>query len=114
MRMNSLNSMLRVALKTVPGLRQAYHCASQAKDIAQLLRYDAQNLFRSRINRCEQTNTPGFFFPVCFACAKHFEILRIALRSLSVSAPSVKEINIYMDKTDPFTAIQCELLRSES
>jgi hypothetical protein len=83
-------------------------------DVARLLRYDAKNLLRSRVNPSERMEDPRFFFPVCFTCARHFETLRIALSSLDILAPSVKEINIYMDKADPFTAVQCELLRSES
>jgi hypothetical protein len=83
-------------------------------DVARLLRYDAKNPLRPRVDLNERMEDPRLFFPVCFACAKHFEILRIALRSLGNWAPSVKEINIYMDKADPFSAEQCELLRSES
>jgi hypothetical protein len=83
-------------------------------DVARLLRYDAKNLLRPRVDLNERMEDPRFFFPVCFTCARHFEILRIALRSLSIWVPSVKEINIYMDKADPFTATQCELLKSES
>jgi hypothetical protein len=83
-------------------------------DFVRVLHYDAKTFLRPRVEPSERLENHRFFFPVCFACAKHFEILRIALRSLCIWAPSVKEINIYMDKADPFTAEQCELLRSES
>jgi hypothetical protein len=83
-------------------------------NVMRLFRYDAENLLRSCIDPSERMENPTFFFPVCFTCARHFEFLRLALSSLDILAPSVKEINIYMDKADPFTAVQCELLRSES
>ena len=83
-------------------------------NVMRLLRYDAENLLRSCIDPSERMENPTFFFPVCFTCARHFEFLRLALSSLGILAPSVKEINIYMDKADPFTAVQCDLLRSES
>jgi hypothetical protein len=83
-------------------------------NVMRVFRYDAENLLRFCAEPDDQIEDPRFFFPVCFTCAKHFEFLRLALSSLGISAPSVKEINIYMDKADPFTAVQCELLRSES
>jgi len=57
---------------------------------------------------------PGRLFPICFTCSRHFELLRVALNSLGIWALSVKEINIYVDKRDPFSDAQRELLRSES
>jgi hypothetical protein len=83
-------------------------------DVVRLLYYDAKNLLRPRVDPSERMEDPRFFFPVCFTCARHFEILAIALRSLGIWAPSVKQIHIYVDKADPFTAAQCELLRSEA
>src|SRR5450631_3370621 len=78
-------------------------------NVMRLFRYDAENLLRSCIYPSERLENPGSFFPVCFTCARHFEFLRLALSSLGIWAPSIKEINIYVDKADPFTADQCEL-----
>lgn len=54
------------------------------------------------------------FFPICFACEKHFELLRIALRSLGKWALQVKHITICIDMNDQLSGEQCRLLRSEA
>lgn len=82
--------------------------------VGRLLAYDLQNLLRSRSKQNEQIDGRSSFFPICFACSKHFELLQIALQSLCNWALPVKEITIYMDKTDPFSAEQCELLQAAS
>jgi hypothetical protein len=82
-------------------------------NVLRMLRYDASNLLRPSIVS-DRMQKPGLFFPICFTCARHFELLRVALKSLGNWALPIKEINIYVDKTDSFSSAQCELLRSES
>jgi hypothetical protein len=83
-------------------------------NIVRLLRYDAENLLRSRAYPSERLQNPSFFFPVVFTCGRHFGPLRLALKSLSLWAPPIKEINIYVDNVDLFSFDQCEVLRLES
>jgi Methyltransferase domain len=63
-----------------------------------------------------QTNltdeTPKFF-PVCFTCRRHFRYVRLALFSLRQCSTFVKTIYIYVDRSDPLTDAQRELLQSE-
>ena len=80
---------------------------------ARILHYDAKNLLRSRIDEKQQNENHKSFFPICFTCKRHFEFLRIALYTLGIQAPPVKEVNIFIDKADPFDTSQCKLLRSE-
>ena len=83
-------------------------------NVIRILRYDAINLLRSRFEPGERIRNSGFFFPICFTCRRHVEFLRLALRSLSILAPQVKKIHVYMDEADPLTASQRELLQRES
>jgi hypothetical protein len=82
--------------------------------VGRLLGYDLRNSLRPRARQYEHTHGQSLFFPLCFACSKHFELLRIALRSLNNWALPIKEITIYMDKKDPFSAEQRHLLQTET
>jgi hypothetical protein len=97
-------SRLRVLLKSK---------IKNAVNFARLLRYDALAVMRFRANSNEKDDGASYFFPVCFTCGRHFDLLRIALKSLDVWAPAIKEIYIFIDKADPFTDEKCDLLRSE-
>jgi hypothetical protein len=85
-----------------------------AVNVFRMLRYDAMSFLRPRFEPAERIASHGSFFPVCFTCKRDFEFLRLALRSLSIRAPRAKEIHIYIDKADPLTIAQRELLRLES
>src|SRR5262245_47729927 len=97
--------------RIVPRLKREF---KTAKTAMRLWRYDIRNRLRSSASENGQSHAPIAFYPVCFACAAHFEILKIAVKSLSIWAPSVKEINIFHDKADPLSSAQCDQLRSES
>ena len=82
--------------------------------IGRLLGYDLRNVLRSRSGQGRKIGGRSMFFPVCFACSKHFELLRIALQSLSRWVLPIKEISIFVDKNDPLSAEQHRLLLLET
>jgi hypothetical protein len=100
---------------------KASRICTQFMDVLRLLRYDATNLSKALIDRDKSLGHPSKrierlrrVFPICFTCAKHFELLRLALFTLGTWAPWIEEVNIYIDNADPFSPTQCELLRAES
>src|SRR5262249_46606742 len=88
----------------------------KALNLLRLLCYDATRLIRwdYRTVPSRPMVNSTVFFPVCFTCGKHFKHFRLALFSFGQCAPPAKEINVYMDKGDPLSDAECELLRSES
>lgn len=82
-------------------------------DRLRLFRYDITRSNRQNTTRHEVTENPPKFFPVCFTCGKHFRYVRLALFSLTRCASFVKEVYIYMDRSDPLSAVQREILQSE-
>jgi hypothetical protein len=78
-----------------------------------LLQYDAGNVISPRKPRlpCHETEDDARFIVIFFTCAKHFRFIRIALASLQVWKPLVKTVYVYVDRMDPMSEAQCELLR---
>jgi Methyltransferase domain len=119
-RNNRSNSSLISALigKSVRTLSPAKDGAAKTINILRLFWYDIMMSFPRRktpvIIPTERTVGGTHFFPVCFTCGKHFKFVRLALFSLGRCAPPIKEINVYMDKGDPLSDVECQLLRSES
>jgi Methyltransferase domain len=111
-RLNRSNSSL---IGASIGKASRIYCNLKSKfTLVRILRYDAINLLRPRFDLGEQMLSPGSFFPVCFTCRRHFGFLRFALLSLSTRAARVKKIHVYMDKADPLTVSQRELLEMQS
>jgi hypothetical protein len=116
-RNNRSNSSLTGAVmgKAVRALARAKVWMTNGVNLLRLLRYDV-----ARVARWDSVSTPigtgedAYFFPVCFTCGKHFRFARLALLSLARCRPRVKEAYVYMDKGDPLSDSECELLRSES
>lgn len=82
-----------------------------------LLRYDATKVARRKVHAIASDpmmGNEGRFFAVCFTCGKHFKYLRLALLSLGRCAAPVVEISVYMDKSDPLSDGECQILRDES
>jgi hypothetical protein len=105
----SIGNIVRVAWRLQKAMLRAL-------GLFRLLRYDTRNFMRSKSRRQSSNNTAAqrSLIPICFTCARHFDYVRLALLSLNISASFVSEIFVYMDKKDPFTDAQRELLRSES
>lgn len=55
-------------------------------------------------------NSAGLFFPICFTSASDFSFLELSLLSLSRIAPSVKEVHIFSDPSDPLSSAQMDRL----
>jgi hypothetical protein len=53
-------------------------------------------------------------YPICFGCGKHYDLLRLALYSLSLFGRQIKVAYIYMDRTDALSSEQQKALRSVS
>jgi hypothetical protein len=86
-------------------------------DVIRLFRYDATKIAQRKMHAVASDSKMGDesrFFAVCFTCGKHFKFLRLALLSLGRSAAPVTEISVYMDKSDPLSDRECQLLREES
>ena len=82
--------------------------------VGRLLGYDVRNRLRSQVRQDDQSDDQRRFYPICFACSKHFELLRIALQSLSKWAIPIAQITICMDKNDPLSGEERRTLQSEA
>jgi hypothetical protein len=116
-RNNKSNSSFAIALigKIVRTFLPIKKKVMAACNRLRLFGYDATRAIRPKIPEAndELREDQPKFFPICFTCGKHFRYLRLALFSLGRFSSSLREVYIYMDRSDPLSDVQCGLLRSE-